>query len=164
MFRKRSEEDIDVMDVDVVDVVDASSRAGNKAQDRSIMLHLFPLLVCRQMRRFLQSWFLVTFVADTNERSVGVKPACTEATKEIPPRPLGVGVVDEDRWRRGIPVHGRQIVVCGCFCGVVWCGENEGGGVQIVAALVANHCAPLLKCFMTATPIQGKVGWVALTG
>ena len=36
--------------------------------------------------------FLVTFVAGTSPRSVGVKPACTEAKKGIPSRPLGVGV------------------------------------------------------------------------
>ena len=42
----------------------------------------------------LAELFLVTFVARTARRSVGVKPACTEASREIPPRPLGVGVVD----------------------------------------------------------------------
>ena len=49
---------------------------------------------CQQLRS-LQSCFLVNFVADTTQRSMGVNPACTEAREGIPPRPLGVGVVDE---------------------------------------------------------------------
>ena len=35
------------------------------------------------------------FVAGTARRTVGVEQSCTEAGAGIPPRSLGVGVVDE---------------------------------------------------------------------
>ena len=35
----------------------------------------------------------MTFVAGAPRRSVGVKPACTEAREGIPPGPLGSGVL-----------------------------------------------------------------------
>ena len=38
-------------------------------------------MVCRQLRTL----------------SVGVTPACIEARKKLPPRPLGVGVIDEEQ-------------------------------------------------------------------
>ena len=46
---------------------------------------------------------MATFVAGTARRSVGVEPACAETREEVPPRPLGVGVVDGDE---------KRLVIC----------------------------------------------------
>ena len=82
--------------------------------------------------------FLVTFVAGTAQRSVGVKPACTEAKKGIPPRPLAVGVVDEVVGGGG---EGREMGGGGGGEGLsdcVWEGKNS---VCVAEGVVTAHCA-----------------------
>lgn len=55
------------------------------------------IVVCRQLRSF-QSCFLVTFIAGTNPKVRGGKPCLHRGKEGIPPRPLGVGAIDEEGW------------------------------------------------------------------